>query len=226
MTLRVDDKGWLELGSDIEVVRIPTVRTTPLLNDEAEGVVWHYTRTPPYFNPELMAKYTAKYKRGVHKPKSWHCLIASTGVIYQIAPFLVGTWHCGVPGDFNGKSFKNLNQGTIGIELENAGMLRQLKGDFYCHPYFEKGTKKPNKKRKIDNTDVVILAAQAWHDFTDEQIETATALVEALKTRYNWDWGCFNYGHKDFDPKRKQDPGLQWSNMILPEILNKVFGKI
>ena len=230
--MRIDDEGWLvPEDGDPRVVRLPTVRTYRLVVPAPLGIVWHWTsgRGGPGF-AERLARRVQTYRRGIDRPASWHVLIARDGVIHQSAPFLVGTWHVGRPGVIAGQRFDNINRATIGCELENAGRLRKIGERFYCWPFWTNPgapayERRPDPRYAIDALRATVVQGQGIFDaFSTEQRASAAAMLAALVARFAWAREACSYGHRDFDPKRKEDPGPVWADSVLPQILNQVLG--
>ena len=229
--MRVNEEGWLEAeGEGPEVKRYPTVRTTAMAVPHPLGVVWHWTagRGGPGFG-EALAREAQTYRRGVDRAASWHVLIAKDGVIYQSAPFGVGTWHVGRPGVIAGRRFDNINAATIGVELENSGRLLKLGEGVYCWPYFTnpdapEGTRRPDARYQVADERAVVTGEGLFDAFTAAQESSAEALVRALAARYGLSRDVSAYGHVDFDSPRKEDPGPVWRQTVLPRVLDRVFG--
>jgi N-acetyl-anhydromuramyl-L-alanine amidase AmpD len=59
--------------------------------------------------------------------------------------------------------------------------------------------------------------------FPDAQCKAAHRLVQALVDDYGLKREDLEHGHRDFDPKRRDDPGDLWAHEILPGILDDVF---
>jgi len=208
------------------LVKLPSTRTCTLDVPFPLGIVWHWTSgvcTNPDYGLNL-ATSIQKYRKGIDVAASWTCLIGKDGRIYQSVPFNKGSWHVGRPGRIGGHLFGNINRGTVGVELENAGILRQVGGQFYCWPWVDSGTKKPDPKYLID-------AGRArqqngvWYDeFPPAQVASATRLLEALVAKLQWPRLECSYGHHQFDPTRRDDPGDLWLQVHLPGALDSVFG--
>lgn len=229
--MRVDDEGWLvHEDGDPRVVRCPTVRTCALEVPAPLGMVWHWTagRGGPGY-AETLARRAQRYRRGVDRPASWHVLVAKDGTVYQSAPFTVGTWHVGRPGVVAGRRFENVNRATVGCELENAGRLRQLGGRFYCWPYFTNPAapaheRRPEPRCAVDAARAVVVPGEGTFDaFPPEQEAAAARLLAALVARFGWVREACAYGHRDFTP-HKEDPGPLWADVVLPRVLDAVFG--
>jgi N-acetyl-anhydromuramyl-L-alanine amidase AmpD len=229
--MKIDERGWLATDEgETAVKRYPTVRTYELAAPAPLGIVWHYTagRGGAGF-AEGLAKRAQTFRRGIDRPASWHVLIAKDGVIYQSAPFNVGTWHVGRPGVIAGRRFDNINHATIGCELENAGRLRKLGDRVYCWPYYvnpeaPEYERRPDQHYALELDRAVVTNEGLFDTFTSAQEVSATLLLRALVSRFGWTREVSMYGHVDFDPARKEDPGPIWKRTVLPRVLDKVFG--
>ncbi len=127
---------------------------------------------------------------------SAHVVLGRDGSIVQLAPFNVVTWHAGV-SQWNG--IVGLNTCSIGIEMDNAGLLKRV-GPHY-QAWF--GAIYPD--------DQVLLAehkygggVQPWHTYSEVQIARAVELAELLVSHYQLEDVL---GHEDIARGRKSDPG-------------------
>lgn len=229
--MMVDDKGWLITAAGDPVGKqFPTVRTYPLAVPAPLGIVWHTTdeRGGPGY-AEALARRIQSFRRGVDRPASWHLLISRDGAIYQSAPVTVGTWHVGKPGVIAGRRFANINHATVGCELENAGRLRRLGDHVYCWPYFVNPSA-PVFERRLDPRcalpldRAVATRAGLFDSFTPAQEASAAVVLRALVTRFGWPRDVCAYGHVEFDPQNREDPGPVWTLTFLPRVLDRVFG--
>lgn len=229
--MRVDDDGWLVTAAgDPMGKRFPTVRSYALAVPEPLGLVWHTTdeRGGPG-TAEALARSIQRYRPGIDRAASWHVLIAKDGAIYQSAPFSIGTWHVGVAGVIAGRWFANINHATIGIELENAGRLLRLGNAAYCWPFYANPTaalqlRRPDPNCAVSLDRVVATEKGLFDRFTVAQEASAQVVVRALVARYRWTREVCMYGHVDFDPQNREDPGPIWRETILPRVLDRVFG--
>ncbi|NBC83076.1 MAG: N-acetylmuramoyl-L-alanine amidase [Bacteroidetes bacterium] len=127
---------------------------------------------------------------------SAHLVVGKNGKIVQLAPFNIKAWHAG-RSTWKGRS--GLNSYSIGIEIDNAGVLEKREDGYYT--FFD---------AKIDNSKVVLARhkhqheIKAWEAYTKEQIETVEAICLLLKSNYNI---AEIVGHDDISPGRKVDPG-------------------
>ncbi len=139
---------------------------------------------------------------------SAHFVVGKDGRIVQLAPVNTITWHAGISKWNNRQS---LNQYSIGIEIDNAGLLEK-RANGYATWY---------NKRVAD--ELVVLAThknmdreEAWEAYTAQQIEAVECLCSALIQKYNIKEIV---GHDDISPGRKIDPGPAFP-------LNKIRDKI
>ena len=229
--MRVDDKGWLVTAAGDPVGKqFPTVRTYPLAVPAPLGIVWHTTdeRGGPGY-AEALARRIQSFRRGVDRPASWHLLIARDGAIYQSAPVTVGTWHVGKSGVIAGRRFANVNHATVGCELENAGRLRRLGDQVYCWPYFVNPSapvfeRRPDPRCALPLDRAVAARAGLFDGFTPAQEASAAVVLRALVMRFGWTRDVCAYGHVEFDPQNREDPGPVWTLTFLPRVLDRVFG--
>ena len=137
---------------------------------------------------------------------SAHLVIGRDGNITQLVPFDKIAWHA---GRSEWKGFINLNQYSLGIELDNAGFLTR-----HSNPLapFNKGDNRWLSWLKDEYDDSEVIEAvhkhetepRGWHIFTPEQIEAALEVSKLLVNHYNL---RDVVGHDDIAPGRKLDPG-------------------
>lgn len=142
---------------------------------------------------------------------SAHIVLGRDGRIIQLAAFNTVTWHAGV-SQWNG--INGLNPFSIGIEMDNAGLLHR-EGDHYASWF---GKPYPDNE--------VLLAAhrhgggtQPWHTFTEPQIQRALELCELLVAHYRLEDVL---GHEDIARGRKTDPGPAFP---LAAVRNRAVGR-
>lgn len=127
---------------------------------------------------------------------SAHVVVGRSGEMVQLVPFNIKAWHAG-QSKWKGRS--GLNHYSIGIEIDNAGVLEKRADGYYT--FFGK---------RIDNSQVVLEThkheqkEKPWEAFTEKQIETMEMLCLTLKEHYPI--GEIT-GHDDIAPGRKTDPG-------------------
>ncbi len=206
-------KLWTSL---IKRIRKPKKKTTLKIKDhillpKTENPRISYKITPNHSGefknnlPDtIILHYTAGYSlqssaEWLCNPKSKasaHVIIGKSGNIIQLAPFNFITWHA---GKSKWKDRTNLNNYSIGIELDNAGQLQKREDGYYTWFY-----------KKVDRKNVVLAKhkfdkeVKVWEVYTKEQLVSLKALCKLLKKEYN----IKNIlGHDDIAPERKKDPG-------------------
>lgn len=120
---------------------------------------------------------------------SAHIVVGRNGSIDQIVPFNKKAWHAGV-SSYKGR--KNVNDFSIGIEIDNWGWLKNGKshsGQVVPEQYRFSGTRSGHTQ---------------WEAYREEQLQAVREVIQAI---------CDTYpitdivGHEDIAPGRKQDPG-------------------
>lgn len=127
---------------------------------------------------------------------SAHLVVARDGIVTQLAPFNVKTWHAGL-SHWDGLS--GLNGYAIGIEMDNAGPMKKV-GDRY-QAWFGKMYGPRDvvfAKHRLDDE------PRWWHVYTEVQIQQALELAQLLVHHYHL---TDIIGHEDIAPERKRDPG-------------------
>jgi len=127
---------------------------------------------------------------------SSHLVIGQDGSITQLVPFDKIAWHA---GRSEWKGYTNLNQYSLGIELDNAGFLTRHNNRWLSW-----------LKDEYDDSEVIEAVhkhetqPRGWHIFTPEQIGAASEVAKLLINHYNLHDVV---GHDDIAPGRKLDPG-------------------
>ena len=140
---------------------------------------------------------------------SAHLVIGKSGKIVQLAPFNRITWHAG-RSKWNKR--RGLNNYSIGIELDNAGVLEKRADGYYTHfgePVGDERVVLARHKHEQQES--------AWEAYTEVQLRIVTELCIVLKEQYNIKELL---GHDDIAPKRKRDPGPAFP---LEQLREKVF---
>lgn len=102
---------------------------------------------------------------------SMHLVVDRDGTIIQCVPFLKQAWHC---GKSRWGQLQGLNGYAIGIEMINAGRLRQVGGRY--HTWWG---------RKIAPADIYTdTQGVPWHAYTQTQILTVLAICRTLCAHY------------------------------------------
>jgi N-acetylmuramoyl-L-alanine amidase len=152
-------------------------------------LVYHYTAG-------ASAQSSADWLCNPAAKASAHLVLGREGQIIQLAPFNVVTWHAGIS---HWAGLTGMNGYSIGIEMDNAGVLRRL-GDRYESAFGKvySASEVVVAKHKHGSTE------QAWHAYTEAQMARAFELAEVLGAHY----GITEVlGHEDIARGRKSDPG-------------------
>ena len=183
----------MEIKNDLLKGENVTLEKSPSHGEEFESglpdtIVVHYTGGP--------AKSTINTFTNPRGKVSAHLVIARDGTITQLVPFNTIAWHA---GRSSYQSRKGLNKYSIGIEIENAGILKKS-GDVY-RSWFG-ATYEPNEV--IEATHRNQTEPKYWQAYTEEQIETVQEICRLLVDNYEI---SYILGHEEISPKRKTDPG-------------------
>lgn len=138
---------------------------------------------------------------------SAHFLVTRDGVVIQMVSLLDRAFHAGgsheVPAIWPGDGHGNVNNRSIGIELENLGRL---------HPGPPHGPIWVAEDGAIARGPVQVWrdpTKQAWEDFPPDQINALGTLLRQLMTEFpQLARGPHRFvGHSTVDPSRRIDPG-------------------
>jgi N-acetylmuramoyl-L-alanine amidase len=128
---------------------------------------------------------------------SAHVVVGRDGSITQLVPFDTQAWHA---GESTWKGLSGLNKYSIGIEIDNAGLLTRKGsswvawfGDIYPETQVIEAEHKNSPGVK-----------SGWQLYTPEQLFATLELSALLIQRYQL---LDVVGHDDIAPKRKTDPG-------------------
>lgn len=127
---------------------------------------------------------------------SAHLVIGRDGSIAQLVPFNRVAWHA---GQSRWEGLSGLNRHSIGIELDNAGILTRQGGKWRA--WF--GADYPDHE-VVEATHRNESEPRGWHAYTEAQLETALSVALLLARKYALKDVI---GHDDIAPGRKTDPG-------------------
>jgi len=164
---------------------------------DPRSIIIHYTAC----SYETAIRFLADPKTKV----SAHLIISKSGEITQIVPFNKIAHHAGKSSwRTNNYNLKDFNKISIGIELENWGLLKRKDHKFYCWPPLDKHGKP--LYRKLFEGEVVLLNENFWDQYTEIQMEILKKICLELLAKYPIHIDLI-LGHCDIAPKRKIDPG-------------------
>lgn len=127
---------------------------------------------------------------------SAHVVIGRDGAIVQLVPFNKVAWHAG-KSTWKGRS--GLNKYSIGIEMDNAGVLTRSGGKYITSFGKTIPAAEVMEARHRNET-----TAGFWHTYTEKQVMRARELCALLIDTY----GISEIvGHEEIAPGRKTDPG-------------------
>ena len=127
---------------------------------------------------------------------SAHVVIARDGEVTQLVPFDTVAWHAG-RSQWRGVS--GLNAHSIGIELDNAGRLREQGGEWRA--WFGRDYDVGEVMAAVHPNESHV---SGWHTYTEPQLEAALEVAQAIVRHYELEDVL---GHEDIAPGRKVDPG-------------------
>jgi N-acetylmuramoyl-L-alanine amidase len=139
-----------------------------------------------------------KFKEGTPGNRvSAHLLVAQDGRIVQFVDFNLRAWHAG-QSTWNG--ITDLNSHSIGIEVVNAGAVRETGGQWIG----EEAVPVPAGEVIAARHKNAQWSMTHWHAYSVAQIEACHAIAATLVQRYGIE---DIIGHDDIAPDRKYDPG-------------------
>lgn len=139
---------------------------------------------------------------------SAHVVVDRDGTVFQLLPFNQIAWHAGW-SSHNGR--QGLNKYSIGIEIDNAGIL-QKSGAAFVSSF----GKLIAPEEVVEATHRHHITPAFWHKYTEVQLEVVEALSRQLVEAYGLK---YLVGHEEISPGRKIDPGPAYP---LEALRNKV----
>lgn len=154
-----------------------------------DTVVIHYTAGGS-------ADSSAKYLAQNDIKASAHLVIGREGEIFQLVPFDTVSWHAG-RSSYGGRN--GLNKYSIGIELDNAGVLERVGSEYKS--WFGRRYQPNDVVEAVHRNDS---KPRFWHTYTQAQLEACRQVCSLLIEKYKIN---LILGHEEIAPLRKQDPG-------------------
>ena len=234
----VDGNPWLMGWVDKSAVRVKTDFTAVVRQDHylvtAEGrrfqeIIPHRNGFEPnkrnpepkfiimHFTTGTRMESTINHFKDPASGVSTHLLIGRNGRVVQFLPFDRIAHHSGFSW---WEQQSNLNQSSIGIELDNAGLLIRKDGKWQRHKMIipDKEVKQDVhwKQFKPNNS----ANYPGWQTFTKVQLDVALKIVRALKERYPSIQEIL--GHDDVNLRNRYDPGPLFP---MPRFRKALFGR-
>ena len=125
-----------------------------------------------------------------------HLVIARDGSITQMAPFNGVAWHA---GESSWMGLREMNQWSIGIELENAGKLARVGGKWKT--WYGETIPDGQVVEAVHKNESI---SAGWETYTQPQIEVSAEVAALVVSSYDL---RDVIGHEDIAPGRKTDPG-------------------
>ncbi len=166
---------------------------------ERRFVVMHYTGGAGF---EASVAWLASRKSGV----SAHLVIGRNGEVVQPVSFNLRAWHAGTSA---WRGYSGLNNYSIGIELDNAGIMKRSGGRWVS----SFGQAYPDSEVLAAPHKSAPNVIYGWHKYTDLQLQTAARVVAALVRAYGIEEII---GHDDIAPGAQMGPGAGLPDGAVP----------
>jgi N-acetylmuramoyl-L-alanine amidase len=180
-----------------------TKNTEPFLQGAMDTIIIHYTA-----GSSAASSITSLTDPAVKA--SAHVVVGRDGVITQLVPFNIIAWHAG-PSQYGNR--KGFNQYSIGIEIDNAGLLEKRGNKYYS--WF--GKEYPENE-VVFATHRNQQTPSYWHAYTEPQLAAVEELCRVLVNTYPIK---YILGHEEISPGRKVDPGPAFP---LNKLRQRIFG--
>lgn len=184
--MRISNKHFLE-GNGIVQMSCPK-NNEKFAAGLPDTIVIHYTAGR---DAESAAKFLCSEVKA-----SAHLVIGRDGKVFQLVAFNTISWHAGVSSY---GSRQGLNKYSIGIELDNAGILQKTGNEYkawFGRSYPENDVIQATHRNESQPA--------YWHTYSEIQIEICRQICELLISRYKIN---LIVGHEEIAPGRKRDPG-------------------
>jgi len=186
--LHISDKHFLE-GSNVDYIDC-SKNNRKFDRGMPDTIVLHYTAGRD-------GKSSAQYLAKDNVKASAHIVIDRDGKIYQLVPFDTIAWHAGRSSWKNRSGF---NKYSIGIEIDNAGLLTKSGNNYVA--WFGKKYDPDQVMEAVHRNES---QSKFWHLYEESQIDMVETVCELLMQHYT---GIQNIlGHEEIAPGRKLDPG-------------------
>lgn len=157
---------------------------------KADTIVLHYTAG-------RSAESAVKTLTGDGTGVSAHLVVGRDGKVFQLVPFDTVAWHAGT-SEYRGRV--GLNRYSIGIEMDNAGILKRT-ADNQFEAWFGGTYPASDAIEGIHRNEQV---TRFWHRYSEAQIEVVERICATLIATYGINTIV---GHEEIAPHRKSDPG-------------------
>jgi len=157
---------------------------------QPDTIIIHYTAGKD-------AASSANYLCKPEVKASAHLVIGRDGSVFQLVPFNTIAWHAGKSA-YNGRI--GFNQFSIGIEIDNAGILEKSGSEYVA--WFGKRYPENEVIKAIHRNES---KEKYWHCFTEIQIEKVEEICQAIMNKYSSIQHIL--GHEEISAGRKTDPG-------------------
>lgn len=183
----INNKHLLE-GEGVSHMRA-SKNDEPFADGALDTLVIHYTAGRD-------AVSSAKYLARADVKASAHLVISREGEVIQLVPFDKKSWHAGRSSYMGRSGFNNY---SIGIELDNAGILTRVGNQYQA--WFGKKYPEEEVVRAVHRNET---KPAWWHAYTEAQLQTCEDIARLLIDTYHLK---LILGHEEIAPGRKQDPG-------------------
>ena len=190
MNLKINNSHLLEGDNVTPILTKKNNKTFKEAGGTLDTLIIHYTAGSS-------AESSAKYLCRDDIKASAHIVIGRQGEIYQVVPFNKVSWHAG-KSKYGGRV--GYNKYSIGIELDNAGVLTKTGNEYqawFGKKYLENEVMRATHRNEGD--------PRYWHIYTEKQLEVNEFVVTLLLEKYPKIKTIL--GHEEIAPGRKQDPG-------------------
>ena len=182
---------------------ITTKNNTKFSKGQCDALIIHYTAGRDGLS-------SARHLADANIKASAHLVVNKDGSVIQVVPFDTIAWHAG-RSFYDGR--KGYNKFSLGIELDNPGILTPAQNGFVS--WFGKSYKPENVIQAVHRNEK---SPRYWHTFTEDQILVCEEISDLLIQTYGLKQIL---GHEEISPGRKQDPGPAFP---LDKMRDKILG--